>query len=210
MRRLLIVLGVFCAAGVVVGVAWQIPGERSLFGEEREKYRHLAAFENLPLPRKVVVASGKEVLQGVEDVYVLVESIEPEVEEYGLRTEDIRRDTELQLRQYGIKVLSREEWRSTPKQRVLYIWVSVLMAEEIHMSAVGMLCRFSENVLLLGEPTTLCKGACTWMRYDVGLYGLGSIKKVREGVKKVVNEFINDYLAANSKEKATDTKKKRR
>src|SRR5438874_1872074 len=52
-----------------------------------------------------------DVLKGLKGVYVLVEGIAQDATQDGLRTIDLRTDTELKLRTAGIRVLSHDEVR---------------------------------------------------------------------------------------------------
>ncbi len=192
---------------VVLWPAQQITGETNLSAKDKKTDSNLTALQKAALSVKSVLADGKDVLQGLEGVSVLVEYIEPEVEKYGLTRKDLQTDTELLLRQYGIKVLTFEERLSMPEMPLLYINVTAYIREEIPVAAVAILVELHEDVLLLREPTRTCVGACTWQGGYVVRVGVNGIKDLREDVKDLVNEFINDYLAANPKEIEAQSKK---
>lgn len=161
---------------------------------------NLTALHKLALSAKRVRSDEKEILQGLEGVHVLVEPMRPGVEEYGLTRKDLQTDTELQLRQYGIKVLTEKERLLTIGRPILHIDATVIMREEVPIVAAVVTFELRENVLLLREPTRICAGASTWRKSGVALVGSRRIKDIRGAVKGYVNEFINDYLAANPKE----------
>ncbi|MBC8471376.1 MAG: hypothetical protein H8D56_18100 [Planctomycetes bacterium] len=152
------------------------------------------------------MAGEKDVLQGLEGVYVFVNPIKPEAEKYSLTEKDLQRDTELQLMQYGIKVLTHEEWLSTPEMLCLWIEVVLLTAEESTVAAASIVVELHENVLLLREPKKVCIIAATWHRGNVWSGGVHSINKIRGHVKDLVSEFTKDYLAANPKETKAKSK----
>jgi hypothetical protein len=52
---------------------------------------------------------GKDILAGLDGVTVVVEAVGPEAEKYGLTEQLLRTDTELRLRQNGIRVLTDEQ-----------------------------------------------------------------------------------------------------
>jgi len=163
--------------------------------------KNLAGRENSASSNIVVIADENEVLQGLEGVCVAVSDIEPEVEKYGLTKQNLETDTELQLRQYGIKVLTKKkEWLSTPGIPLLGISVGVVRVEDKPATAAEIRVQLRETVLLLREPKRICMVACTWQRGGVVHVGLDRIKDIRGIVKDFVNMFINDYLAANPKE----------
>jgi len=177
--------------------------------KDKEIDNNLIKSEQSGLSYKEVMAGEKDVLQGLESVYVLVKSIEPEVEKYGLTEKDLQRDTELQLMQYGIKVLTREEWLSTTGMPCLWIEAIVLIREEISVATAAMVVELHENVLLLREPKKVCIVAATWHRGNLWSGRAHSINKIRGHVKDLVSEFINDYLAANPKEIEAKSKNNR-
>lgn len=51
----------------------------------------------------------KDILGGLKGVQVLVEGVNPEVEKYGLAQTLLQTDTELRLRQHGIRILTDDE-----------------------------------------------------------------------------------------------------
>lgn len=188
---------------IVLWPARQITGETGLSAKEKKTDRILTNSEKSALYGRMVRADGKEVLQGLEGVSVLVEYILPEVEKYGLTRQALQTDTELQLRQYGIKVLTEEEMLSTPGMPCLYINVNVQIGEEILLAAAAINVELREKVLLLRKPKRICYSVSTWRKTGVRTVGLGRIKDLRGTVKDLVNEFINDYLAANPKDHST-------
>jgi len=185
---------------VVLWPAQQITGETDLSAKDKENDSNLTALQKSALSSEGVLFYEKEILQGLEGVWVFVKGIKPEAEKYGLTRQALLTDTELQLRQYGIKVLTLEEHLSTPGMPYLYIGVNVVIDEEDLTAAAAIIVALDEKVLLLREPKRICYGASTWHRGSVVLVGLREIKNLREDVKDLVNEFINDYLAVNPKE----------
>lgn len=192
---------------IVLWPAQQITGETDLSAKDKENDSNLTALYKLALSAEGIEVDRKEILQGLEGVWVLVATIEPEVEKYGLTKKALQTDTELQLRQYGIKVLTREESLLTPGQPCLFVTVSVITREDIPTASVGITVELRETVLLLREPTRICIGASTWRRGGVVSVGVSKIKKIRGNVKDFVDRFINEYFAVNPKEIEAQSKK---
>jgi len=174
-------------------------GGTDMSAKDKETDNNLIKSEKSGLSYKEVMGGEKDVLQGLEGVYVFVNSIKPEVEKYGLTEKDLQRDTELQLRQHGIKVITFEEFRSTSERTILWIEVVVLTREESPFAAASIVVELHEDVLLLREPKRVCIVAATWHRGRVWSDRAHSINKIRGHVKDLVSEFINDYFAANPK-----------
>jgi len=141
----------------------------------------------------------RNTLKGLQGVYVIVESLKPEVEKYGLTEQQLQTDVELRLRQNGIKVLSQQEWLSTPGRPWLYVNVNVVIHDEPPLVvAYNILLKLKQDVLLERDTTKRCD-ASTWYTGSIGCASLGKIGTIREHVKNYVDKFINDYLAANPK-----------
>jgi len=191
---------------VVVWLAQQITGETGLSAKDKKNDSISAALRKLVVSTEPIWFDDKEILQGLEGVFVRVEITNPEIEKYGLTEQGLQTDTELQLRQYGIKVVTDEEFSSTPGMPLLYIGAKVHIPEEGPVAVAAIRVELWETVLLLREPKRICIGARTWNRGGVFSAGLLRIKDLRESVKDFVNEFINDYLAANPKDHSTKKK----
>lgn len=156
-----------------------------------------------------------DTLKGLQGVCVLVSTTTTtkEAEKYGLTKQVIQTDTELRLRQNGIRVLTREElgerfhaFYLTGLKRMdaalLHVIVNPVIAEDMGVAAVAIDLRVMQTAFLPRERDILYRGAVTWQSGSVRLVGLGMLKEVRERVKDVVDEFLNEYLAANPKERA--------
>ena len=135
-------------------------------------------------------------LAGLQGVNVVVESMSPEVEKYGLTQQAFQTDVELRLRQYGVKVLSREDWGQTPGCPYLYVNVSPLINEKSGYVAASINVELRQLTSLRRNPTKVVF-AGTWTTGSVCLYGLGRLKELGEDVRDHVDEFINAYRAAN-------------
>jgi hypothetical protein len=142
-----------------------------------------------------------ETLRGAQGVYVLVRQLKPEIEQLGLTRAALRIDTELQLRQYGIKVLTSEEWLKTPNAPDLCINVNVMPLNEdpIPFLAASIEVRFDQQVWLVRDSTMRCSAA-TWHANAAWRVPRARLASVRDVVKDNVAKFINDYLAVNPKQ----------
>ncbi len=72
----------------------------------QQQIREMRYKEALGAPR-----DEKEILAGLEGVEISVEKVSPEAEKYGLTQQLLQTDTELRLRQHGIRVFTDEEGR---------------------------------------------------------------------------------------------------
>jgi hypothetical protein len=151
-------------------------------------------------PQVKYVEKQEDTLRGVPSVYVLVEKLDQAVEQMGLTRVALRTDAELQLRQYGLKVLDSDEWMATPTAPDLYIKVNVMpLAEDpIPFLAVSIEVRLDQQVWLVRDPTVRCSAA-TWHTSTVWRIPRARLIAMREVIKDQVSKFINDYLAVNPK-----------
>jgi hypothetical protein len=144
----------------------------------------------------------RDTLRGLNGVAVLVkmDNLGP----YGLEDEQIQIDTELQLRQYGIRVLSAKECLTAPGTPMLGIHAAVL---DIGIGATPLYLfkadiQFLQTVFLTRDPTLGCL-AQTWSTSEVQILGRDRLPETRGIIKDQVAKFINDYLAVNLKDSKT-------
>ncbi|MHC4586934.1 MAG: hypothetical protein ACYS3N_20580 [Planctomycetota bacterium] len=152
--------------------------------------------ESTPLPK--FIFKQADVLKGLQGVGVVVEGFGIEGEKYGLNNEGFKTDVELQLRQYGVKVLSDEERLRIVGAPALCIDVIFQIHKRIPYAVVNISVELKENVLLERNPAIMTFAA-TWYAKGLATVALDNISEAREAVKVIVDEFIIDYRAANSK-----------
>ena len=154
-------------------------------------------------PQFKFVTNQRDVLAGLQGVYVGVEEIGPEVEKYSLTKQVLQTDVELRLRQCGVRVLSQEEFRQTVGRSILYINITPAINEKFDLAAVTIQVELNELAFLVRGPTT-CVRCATWVNGSTMVVGKARINEVRDKVKEFVDMFINDYLAANPKARPAD------
>ncbi|MHC4539612.1 MAG: hypothetical protein ACYTEK_09815 [Planctomycetota bacterium] len=165
-----------------------------------------------PTSQVKYVGNQRDALTGLQGVCVVVEEFRPEAKKYGLTKQAVQTDVELRLRQYGVNVLSLEEFvlmaMRMGEQPILRVAVSPLVKEESSVAAVHVLVELREWTFLRRSPMT-CVKSITWKEDFVLLAGSQRLSEVRDTVKDLVDEFINDYLAANPKERPPEQKSER-
>jgi uncharacterized protein YrzB (UPF0473 family) len=144
---------------------------------------------------------NSETLRGLRSIYVWVAPIDSKIEQEGLTTAQIRRDTERQLQSEEIKLLPEEEFnrlrrtRNYPLGR-LEIIVTVKDIKEGNEKIYSIIVRFSQIAFLSRAPV-IKLFAPTWESQTIGYSG--DLRAVTEGVKAGVEEFISAYMSVNSK-----------
>ena len=140
----------------------------------------------------------QKALVGLKGVEVLVEGMQPEAERLGLTRAQIQTDVELRLRKAGIRVLTEKERDETPGRPYLYVNVNTIFLQKTPAVVYGILVKLREWVTVDRGLRTL--GAIWETAGCIGTVGTQKIIKViRDDVGDQVDEFINDYLAANPK-----------
>jgi hypothetical protein len=141
----------------------------------------------------IYLTEDRDTLGGLVGIYVRI-GTNSEAEEYGLSKAVLRTDVELQLRRYGVRVMSGEGVGRTPE-----LYVQATAKKDLVVAgalAVGVKVEFYQDVILLRDPTKHC-AAVTWQDEAVMLVGTESIRGVRDELSDLLDRFINDYLAAN-------------
>ena len=98
-------------------------------------------------------AEDKEVtrltLRGVKEVYVVIESIEPEIEDLGLTQAQVRADVEAKLR--GANIAVAPDFRRGPAPAV-HLYVQVIRPERTNRLFYSISLSLLQNVVLERDP----------------------------------------------------------
>lgn len=138
----------------------------------------------------------RRTLRGLQGVKVVVEPLKWLIEQDGLTTKQLRKDTELKLRLAGIEVVSSEESSAMPGNPSLYVNSNVLKHKALNRYIFNILVELSQDVSLDRAPK-IRTSAATW---SVSVTGFSpDVGTVRDQLKELVDTFINAYLSANPK-----------
>jgi len=153
-------------------------------------------------------SKGCDTLIGLDSIGVLIENLHPAALEAGLSPDQLQTDVELKLRLAGIKVLSKEEFRRLLLAPYLYVQVTAGKSSNFSVYAVSVNVDFKQMVFLVRDPNVVTMGA-TWRSGEVIIAGKDVITEgIRGCVRDLVDEFINDFLAANPKQQPAKNKEK--
>ncbi len=133
-------------------------------------------------------------LKGLKTVAVDIRIDQTVVE---LKEADFRTDIELKLRMAGVRVVPMNGAES--RDGTLRIDLIAVEDNAKIMYSYGIRVDFSQRMVLPSRSDTSIFST-TWSRWMVGLGGKKKAPPVmKETVRAFVDEFINDYLAANPK-----------
>jgi len=141
-------------------------------------------------------AEDKEItrltLRGIKEVNLVIESIEPEIQNLGLTQAQVKADVEAKLREANIDV-SPDIERGRP---AVYLYVQVIRPEKISRLFYSVSLSVLQNVVLERDPNVKTN-TDTWV---VRMLGMSSgIEAIRADIRSLMDQFIEDYRKANQK-----------
>jgi len=150
-------------------------------------------FQILNAQEQPAVLDSKPSLNGLETsdykkVRIGIEPLNGAAKIIGLTEEGIRTRYELRLRQYGIEPVSTSD--QTPE--FVYIGIHVVG------TAFHTWVDFGRPVVFNSGKTWYKTSGKTWFRSETGTHG-GDAEFILQGLDSLFNEFLNEYLKANSK-----------
>ena len=149
-----------------------------------------------------------EPLKGLKGIHVLSERTENIAEKVGLTKELLTIDTELRLRKAGIKIFSDAECNLDKDCAKLILAVTTVEQSEEYAHSFNINIQLYQGVTLTRD-VNISLLASTWSKTATGFASANLLKKsIREQIGDCVDEFINNYLAANQEEDKDDKKKK--
>lgn len=129
-----------------------------------------------------------KVLQGLRNVWVLVESLDSDATRLGITKQRLQTLTELKLRQNGLQILSEQEYRNSSTSTYIYIRLTVLP------NVPAFNCEVQLNEIIRLERRSDRTFATTW---EAGGMGYGTASDIERALKEHLDRFCNDYLRAN-------------
>jgi hypothetical protein len=129
----------------------------------------------------------------IKEIKVVVPDFSDDEIKMGFNTDSFRAQVELRLRRSGIKV-------NNDAISYLHIGININSPtrDKIKGLASGSIqIRFYQFAKL--DANDIIMYVPTWDESVTGFFELDKVKKTKEYVDELVDEFINDYLAANQK-----------
>ncbi len=148
------------------------------------------SFGNLPFhnlqERRLLSEAKGEVLEGINALDVLIESLNEEALELGLTENRLQTVTELRLRKEGIKITG-------PQDPTLYVNVNV----------VGKAYHISLEIKELLDLIRIKNSCLVVVTYNKGFTGTHGNKPefIVSSLSILLDIFLNDYYKANPKKK---------
>jgi hypothetical protein len=155
-------------------------------------------------PGKSFPLSSMESLKGLKGVEVLIEELNPDLENLSLTMIQIQSDVEAKLRKAGVQVLSAEENEKIQPLRKPYLYIKInsrKLTSRRESIAFNIGIALNQQVTLRAQADSKkCFFAPTWYTSVVGAAGRNNTQDILDAVQDLTDKFINAYLKANSKE----------
>jgi len=169
------------------------------------KMRYIAAFFLISICPAIAHAldteGTRQTLKGLRGVYVIVEDLQPNMQKYsskaGLTKDELQSDIERQLRERGIRALSRDEWMKTPGKPIFYVSVNTHETEK-YWYAYDIKTELQQTVFMETNPKVKAL-ATTWSMNMTGSANIGTLHVIRGDVGVLVGRFIKAYKAVNER-----------
>jgi len=152
------------------------------------------------LEEVLAFARGKHSLKGVTRVFIMVNDLSQDLEDDGLKTDQIRVDAELKLRLAGINVLTKKEYFDFTKHidcEILSITVNDLKNNN-NVYAIHTGIYIIQTVSLNRNPR-IKLAVRTWISEKLFNIGSVNVRQIRDDIKDDLDVLINDYLSVNPK-----------
>lgn len=149
------------------------------------------------LAERATEITERESLKGVTGVEVLVDPLDVEIEDLGLKTEALQLEIKQRLQKAGVRVLTEGERLKNPTAGTLVIRVDTLH-DRISRYFFSVDLYLMQRVRL--ESRTAPEvSAATWMKLGaIGTVADDNVKHIEGQVLHKTDQFIKDYLAANA------------
>ncbi len=134
-------------------------------------------------------SSKIESLRGLRAISVVIEDLGPDEESLGLTKSRLQTQVELRLRRSGITVL---------EDAIPFLYININVKKvPTGLYAVATEVSLKQQVYLVRDSSIEITGV-TWNVASVGTVGENRLaRSILDHVGKYVDEFANDYLAAN-------------
>jgi hypothetical protein len=181
------------------------------YGKDKMKSRKRIALLALIIPFLLFFTPGKslplssmESLKGLKGVEVLIEELNPDLENLNLTMIQMQSEVEAKLRNAGVPVLSKEENEKIQPLRKPYLYIKInssKLTSRRESIAYNIGIALNQQVTLRGQgDAKKCFFAPTWYASTVGAAGRKNIQDILDAVQNLADKFAEAYLKANPKE----------
>lgn len=139
----------------------------------------------------------RESLRGLPGVLVVTEKIAQDAQADGLSQEAIDNAVELILRSSGIRILTYEQSIAMHSVPLLEVSIGTIKVSSLSLYSCAINVHLSQKVSLPHSSQREI-WAITWKQQSFGYLGESKLSEAIPQVEKLIEQFANDFLAANS------------
>lgn len=148
-------------------------------------------------------SSERASLRKLAGVYLAIEDLNADAQRI-LSQQQIRTEVELRLRRNRVRLLTKDEWLETSGYPNLYLNLNVIQSGTTGEYSYSYMLSLRQYVSLERDPLFQI-AASTWWQGSLGYAGSSvAASAIREAIGEAVDEFCNEYLAANASSSARD------
>ncbi len=151
----------------------------------------LVAF-TLGVASRSISAQDRRNLKGINSVFVVVETLPNGARKLGLSEGIVQTDVEQKLRLAGLRVVTDQEGENLPGSPYLFVRLIATDPPEAAAVEIGL----NQNVTL-ERNGDFAPEVATWEKIHVIANPSG--QAVRDKIKDLADEFLNDWLDVNPK-----------
>jgi hypothetical protein len=142
------------------------------------------------------VATGRDTLRSLPGVEVLVEPLQPALEEAGLTARAVKAGAEEQLRAAGVPLFPSQGSNPSPAKPYLYVHLNALSAPEHHTVVFAIQVQLRQAVRSLATGATIVD-AVTWDSHGVVEIQDSDVRSVQRVIAEHVDRFARDWKAVH-------------
>jgi hypothetical protein len=145
---------------------------------------------------QMFVPTGRDTLRGLPGVEVIVEALQPELEQAGLVSAAIRSDVEKRLRDGGVTVYGSQTTNPSPAKAYLYVHLNALVLPQGTGYAVAVDVQLRQTLRSLVTSSNIVN-AMTWDAGNVLGVPASGLQTVRAEVLTFIDQFVADWAAVH-------------
>ena len=145
---------------------------------------------------QMFVPTGRDTLRGLPGIEVVVEALQPEMEQKGITRTAIAADVAGRLRAGGIEVYGSQGENPSPAKAYLYVHVNALELPRQEAYAVAIQVQLRQTVRSVVSESQIVN-AMTWDAHNVLSVPTSGLQALRTEIQSYVDLFVSDWMAVH-------------
>jgi hypothetical protein len=145
---------------------------------------------------QLFVPTGRDTLRGLPGIEVVVEPLQPELEQGGLSASAIRADVVRRLRAGGVTVYDSQARNPSPAKPYLYVHVNALEVPGERLYAVAIQLQLRQTVRSVVSVSQIVD-AMTWDTHNILTLPAANLGHLGAEIQDYVDLFVGDWAAVH-------------